>query len=363
MRPRLIATDLDGTLLDREQGLTPRTVAAVRAVVAAGIEFVLVTARPPRTVAHLAEQLGGGIAALCGNGTILAEFGVPGVRSAQGMPDAPGVGGGEPESESESESGPELELGSESELDLGPEPESRSGLDLGPEPEPESGSGSEPESGSELDLGPERGLGSGSGMDLGLGSARGAITLIRGFDVADAVAVVKQLRPVLPEAGFALETGFEVYFETAFRIGSVTDHRRILTDELIGIAPQMRSIIKVLARSPERSADEMVAIARATLSVDAEISHSGGRGLLEIAPSGASKASGLAWLCGRRGIAAGSVAAFGDMPNDVPMLRWAGIGHAVANAHPEVLAAAHRVVGHHAEDGVALALEAMLASA
>jgi HAD superfamily hydrolase (TIGR01484 family) len=198
---------------------------------------------------------------------------------------------------------------------------------------------------------------------LGLGSARGAITVIRAFEAADAVAVVKQLRPVLPEAGFALETGFEVYFETAFRIGSVTDHRRILTDELTGIAPQMRSIIKVLARSPERNADEMVAIARATLSVDAEISHSGGRGLLEIAPAGASKASALAWLCERRGIAAGSVAAFGDMPNDLPMLRWAGVGHAVANAHPEVLAAAHRVVGHHAEDGVALALEAMLASA
>jgi hydroxymethylpyrimidine pyrophosphatase-like HAD family hydrolase len=305
MRPRLIATDLDGTLLDREQGLTPRTVAAVRAVVAAGIEFVLVTARPPRTVAHLAEQLGGGIAALCGNGTILAEFGAPGARSTQGALGAQGVVGGEPE------------------------------------PEPESG----------------------SELDLGLGSAREAITLIRAFEVADAVAVVKQLRPVLPEAGFALETGFEVYFETAFRIGSVTDHRRILTDELTGIAPQMRSIIKVLARSPERNADEMVAIARATLSVDAEISHSGGRGLLEIAPAGASKASALAWLCERRGIAADSVAAFGDMPNDLPMLRWAGVGHAVANAHPEVLAAAHRVVGHHAEDGVALALEAMLASA
>jgi hypothetical protein len=75
MLPRLIATDLDGTLLDDQKQLTPRTVAAVRAVVAAGIEFVLVTARPPRTVGHLAEQLGGRIAALCGNGTILAEFG------------------------------------------------------------------------------------------------------------------------------------------------------------------------------------------------------------------------------------------------------------------------------------------------
>jgi Cof subfamily protein (haloacid dehalogenase superfamily) len=276
MRPRLIATDLDGTLLDREQALTPRTVAAVRSVLAAGIGFVLVTARPPRTVAHLAEQLGGGIAALCGNGTILAEFGA-------------------------------------------------------------------------ADADPE--------------SVHGVTTLIHAFPTADAVAIVDQLRPVLPEAGFALETGFEVYFETAFRIGSVTDRRRILTDQLTGIAPQMPSIIKVLARSPERSADEMVAIARATLSVDAEISHSGGRGLLEIAPHGASKASALAWLCERRGIAASEVAAFGDMPNDLPMLRWAGLGHAVANAHPEVLAAAQHVVGHHAEDGVALALEAMLAAA
>jgi HAD superfamily hydrolase (TIGR01484 family) len=193
--------------------------------------------------------------------------------------------------------------------------------------------------------------------------APGETTLIHSFTAADAVAIVQQLRPVLPEAGFAMETGFEIYFETAFRIGAVADRRRILTDELAGIAPQLPSIIKVLARSPERGADDMVALAHATLSVDAEISHSGGRGLLEIAPAGASKASALAWLCERRGIAASEVAAFGDMPNDLPMLRWAGLGYAVANAHPDVLAAAHRVVGHHAEDGVALTLEAILASA
>ena len=48
------------------------------------------------------------------------------------------------------------------------------------------------------------------------------------------------------------------------------------------------------------------------------------------------------------------------MPNDLPMLRWAGFGYAMANAHAEVLAAADRVVGHHREDGVALALEALL---
>jgi Cof subfamily protein (haloacid dehalogenase superfamily) len=264
MLPRLIATDLDGTLLDGERQISPRTVAAVQAVVAAGIEFVLVTARPPRTVAPLAAQLGGPVTALCGNGTMLAEFA------------------------------------------------------------------------------PEQ------------------VTLIHSFEAADAVAIVKQLKPVFPEAGFALETGHEVYFETGFGIGSVGDGHRVLTDSLTGIAPQMPSIIKVLVRSPERTADDMVALANDVLTVQAEVSHSGGRGLLELAPLGASKASALAWLCEQRGISASEVAAFGDMPNDLPMLRWAGLGYAVANAHDTVLEAADHVVGHHAEDGVALALEALL---
>ncbi|HWG27418.1 HAD family hydrolase [Actinospica sp.] len=284
MLPRLIATDLDGTLLDGEKQLTPRTVAAVRAVVTAGIEFVLVTARPPRTVAHLAEQLGGRIAALCGNGTMLAEF-----DAAADLSDG----------------------------------------------------------------------GHGTAPDDAVRET-GALTFIRSFEPTVAIAIVDQLRPSFPEAGFAMETGLEVYFETGFGIGSVGDGRRVLTDNLTGIAPQMPSIVKVLARSAVRGEDEMVSVANEILTVDAEVSHSGGRGLLEIAPLGASKASALEWLCARRGIAASEVAAFGDMPNDLPMLRWAGLGYAMANAHVEVLATADQVVGHHMEDGVALALEALL---
>jgi Cof subfamily protein (haloacid dehalogenase superfamily) len=264
MRPRLIATDLDGTLLDERRALSARTVAAVRAAVAQGVEFVLVTARPPRTVAPLAKELGVDVEALCGNGTMLAEF------------------------------------------------------------------------------------------------PTGATAMIQAFEPEQALRIVEQLRPVLPESGFALETGFEVYFEPAFRVGVVTDERRIPAADLAAGARDAAGFIKVLARSPERSADEMVAVAREALTVPAEISHSGGVGLLEIAPAGASKASGLAWLCARRGIAAAEVAAFGDMPNDLPMLRWAGRGHAVANAHPDVLAAADHVVGHHAADGVAAAIEALL---
>ncbi|MGN6687609.1 MAG: HAD family hydrolase [Actinomycetales bacterium] len=49
--------------------------------------------------------------------------------------------------------------------------------------------------------------------------------------------------------------------------------------------------------------------------------------------------------------------AFGDMPNDLPMLAWAGHPWAMANAHPDVLAAVDHVTVTNDEDGVAVVLE------
>ena len=60
---------------------------------------------------------------------------------------------------------------------------------------------------------------------------------------------------------------------------------------------------------------------------------------------------------GRCGITAEDVVAFGDMPNDVPMLRWAGLGVAMGNAHPEAMAAADEVTAPNTDDGVARVLE------
>ena len=45
---------------------------------------------------------------------------------------------------------------------------------------------------------------------------------------------------------------------------------------------------------------------------------------MEISAAGVTKAAGLAWYCDQLGVAAADVLAFGDMPNDVPMLTWAG---------------------------------------
>ncbi len=44
------------------------------------------------------------------------------------------------------------------------------------------------------------------------------------------------------------------------------------------------------------------------------------------------------------------------MPNDLPMLAWAGTSYAVANAHPSVLAAADHVAPANDDDGVASVL-------
>ena len=73
------------------------------------------------------------------------------------------------------------------------------------------------------------------------------------------------------------------------------------------------------------------------------------------------KDSALAFLCEHFGIARGEVAAFGNGYNDVPMLRWAGLGIAVGDAVPEALAAADRVAPNFADNGVARVLEELLA--
>ena len=57
-RPKLVAFDLDGTLLRRDKTVSPRNRDAVTALVKKGVQVVLCTGRPPRTAQVFAEQLG-----------------------------------------------------------------------------------------------------------------------------------------------------------------------------------------------------------------------------------------------------------------------------------------------------------------
>ena len=71
--PALIATDVDGTLLDDDEKVTPRTRDAVHAAVDAGAQFVLATGRPPRWVRPVVDALGFAPMAVCANGAVIYD--------------------------------------------------------------------------------------------------------------------------------------------------------------------------------------------------------------------------------------------------------------------------------------------------
>jgi Cof subfamily protein (haloacid dehalogenase superfamily) len=78
---------------------------------------------------------------------------------------------------------------------------------------------------------------------------------------------------------------------------------------------------------------------------------------LAITSRDATKERALQQLCADFQIPAERVLALGDSRNDVPMLQWAGIGLAMANALPEVRDAVGRVAASCQDDGVAKAIE------
>ncbi len=122
-----------------------------------------------------------------------------------------------------------------------------------------------------------------------------------------------------------------------------------------------RPASKLLGRHFGYTCDDLLALALPALDGLVSVTHSNSKGLVEAAALGVSKATVVAELAAAHGIGRESVIAFGDMPNDLPLLAWAGTSCAVANAHPEVLAAASHVIGGNDEDGVAAYLERLYA--
>lgn len=78
---------------------------------------------------------------------------------------------------------------------------------------------------------------------------------------------------------------------------------------------------------------------------------------IEINAKSASKGEGLRFLCRHLGIDPKDAMACGDGSNDITMLQAAGVGVAMANADPRLLAAADYVTGANDSDGVARAVE------
>ena len=258
-RPRLVATDLDGTVVRSDETISARTVAALAAVEEAGSTLVFVTGRPPRWMHAVAAQTGHHGLAVCANGALVYDL--------------------------HTEQVIEEDLLS-----------------------------------------------------------------------ADVLAsVMEALRREMPEVAFGVDYGLSFAYDSRYQAHWDADrrHARLVgPDELVA-----EPAAKLLVQHRRLDPDTLLARARGVAGELASFTHSGYAGLLEVSATGVSKASALARLCQQRSIAAEDVLAFGDMPNDLPMLAWAGTAYAVANAHPDVLAAVSRHTGSNDEEGVAQVLE------
>jgi hydroxymethylpyrimidine pyrophosphatase-like HAD family hydrolase len=176
--------------------------------------------------------------------------------------------------------------------------------------------------------------------------------------VPTAQDAARRVREVLPDAAFGMETEKGFAHEARYR-------PRWNPEPLLGVGPIEEhfndSIAKLLVRDDVLSGDAMLGVAAPVLDGVVEVTHSNvNDSLLELSALGVTKATTLERLADRWGILQDEVVAFGDMPNDVQMLRWAGTGYAVGNAHPTVLAAADAHAPSIDDDGVALVLEELL---
>ncbi|HET9380553.1 MAG TPA: HAD family hydrolase [Streptomyces sp.] len=121
-------------------------------------------------------------------------------------------------------------------------------------------------------------------------------------------------------------------------------------------------ISKVLLRHPRLTDDELAATAREVTGSLVTVTMSG-PGTVELQPRGVTKATGLALAAEHLGLGPDGTIAFGDMPNDIPMLEWVAHGVAMADAHPALKAVADEVTLSNEDDGVAVVLERLFPAA
>lgn len=257
---KVVATDLDGTLLHSDGTVTSRTRDVLTELDARGVTVVFVTGRPIRWMDDLWQHVGGHGIAICSNGGIVYDVQRHEVIQARTIPAAVGL------------------------------------------------------------------------------------------------EVASLIRAELPGVVFALEktTGFGK--EPAF-LPSDDDATRpelhigpldvVFTD----------NVVKLLALHLDQEPASFWASVEETVGHLVTTTWSSVGALVEMSAAGVTKASTLELFCLERGIAPGQVVAFGDMPNDIAMLQWAGTSYAMANGHASAKEAAGHVAPPNDEDGVAQVLE------
>jgi len=177
--------------------------------------------------------------------------------------------------------------------------------------------------------------------------------LERPIPAATAQEVCRLVRTAVPGTTFAVERldGFALEPDYRERHPVPEASPRAPIDQLLD-----RPVLKLLARHEELEPLDYWDAAEAAAGHLVTITWSSTSTMLEISAANVTKASTLALLAADLGVTAADVIAFGDMPNDSPMLEWAGTSYAMADAHPTVIQVADHVAPGHDDDGVARVL-------
>ena len=255
-RPRLVATDLDGTLLDPEGHVSDRTRAVLDELDARDVPVVFTTGRPVRWMVDLWDAVGGHGLAICSNGGIVYDVARRAVRDVSAVP-----------------------------------------------------------------------------REVGLELAELVRAAVPGTSFA-----------VEHTSGWASEVGFPRHPDDHDSVQG--EWESIWTDD----------VVKVLAVHRDLDPEDFWRRVEDAVGDLATTTWSSTFALVEISAAGVTKATTLATVAAEMGIGPDDVVAFGDMPNDLPMLAWAGTSYAMANAHPSVRESADLLAPGNDEDGVAAVL-------
>ena len=168
----------------------------------------------------------------------------------------------------------------------------------------------------------------------------------------DASEIVRMVLEHLPDAMVAVEEiGIGYRINRHFPDGEITGEMKLESvDELVA-----EPVTRVIIRDPHSSEEEFVELAE-KVGLQGTNYFIGWTAWLDLAPEGVSKASALAEVAERLGVAQKDVLAIGDGRNDKEMLQWAGRGVAMGQAPLEVQEAADDVTETVRNDGVALEL-------
>lgn len=263
---KLIATDLDGTLLRSDRTVSDRTRSAIARAQEAGIVIAVATARHPLTASGFAAQAGITGLAICVNGALIYDLGQESIRRETH------------------------------------------------------------------------------------------------FSRTTAEELIVRLRAALPGICFAIVRAMEFACEPGYAaIAEMEEHGRRLDEMPQGDALSLLDVpmTKLIARHPEIAPPAVLA-SLTSFGMNGYEAALSGAPFVDIVAPGVSKAAALEWIAAELGIARDEVVAFGDAPNDLEMLRWAGKAIAVANAYPEVKAEVAEITASNNDDGVAIAIERML---